>query len=177
VADDPTTRRLFFALGPTETQRRATARPTADVAAHAGGRKIPAENFHITLIFLGSVPQDRVDEAVRAACEVVARPFELILDRIESWRRAGVLCLTAQAPAELDVLRSRLGARLSERQFTLEEGPFQPHVTLVRRLPRSVPGAAFDSIAWQVDEFVLVESKTNARGSQYEVVRRWLLGP
>jgi RNA 2',3'-cyclic 3'-phosphodiesterase len=169
------TRRLFFALWPTDAQRRAIERATADVAERAGGRKIPAENFHITLIFLGSVPQDRFDDVVSAATEVVARPFEVILDRLESWRRSGVLCLIAQAPAELEALRSRLVASLSARQFTLEEGPFQPHVTLVRRLPRSAPGEAFGPIRWQVDEFVLVESTAGPQGSHYEVLQRWLL--
>jgi 2'-5' RNA ligase len=175
VTAEAASRRLFFALWPSEALRRAIEQATGAGAMRAGGRKIPAENFHITLIFLGSVPDHRLHEVVDAASAVVAPPFELKLDRLESWRRSGVLCLTAQSPSQLASLRIQLRASLAERQFQLEEGPFQPHVTLVRRWAHSAPPVAIEPIRWAIDEFVLVQSQAGPHGSQYEVLHRWPL--
>ena len=54
--------------------------------------------------------------------------------------------------------------------------PFKPHVTLMRKalvVRRERPLVA---VAWRVDDFALVESKTTPDGAHYQVLTRWRLG-
>ena len=63
---------------------------------------MPAENFHVTLAFVGSVPESRVAkvEAVghQVAAEVARTPVRLTMDAIEYWKKAKVVCATAGVP-------------------------------------------------------------------------------
>jgi len=56
-AVSPATRRLFFALWPDEATREQLAHITRKAVRGSGGRPIPVENLHSTLVFLGSVPE------------------------------------------------------------------------------------------------------------------------
>ncbi|MGH8519928.1 MAG: 2'-5' RNA ligase family protein, partial [Gammaproteobacteria bacterium] len=51
---DAPTQRLFFALWPSEEARSSLAEVTASLHVRRA-KPVPAENLHITLLFLGSV--------------------------------------------------------------------------------------------------------------------------
>lgn len=53
-------RRLFFALWADEAMRQAMAQATRKAASASGGHPVPAENLHVTLAFLGPVPERRL---------------------------------------------------------------------------------------------------------------------
>ncbi len=59
--------RLFFALWPDPPTRTALAM-LVDGLPLVGGRRVPAENLHLTLAFLGNV-----DEGAAAAARVALR--------------------------------------------------------------------------------------------------------
>jgi len=71
-------------------------------AAHAflsssGGRITAESNLHVTLAFLGSVAERRVEEVVAIARRVAAAggatpPLQFSFERLEYWKRAQVLC-------------------------------------------------------------------------------------
>ena len=169
------TRRLFFALWPTEAVRAQLA---AAVQQHAAlGRAIAARNLHVTVFFLGAVAAERVFHVLDAAKLTFGVMFSVHLDRVEFWRRSSLICLTAQrAPPQLLALVERLRAGLRERGFELREpATFRPHVTLVRDVARGPTGAGVASVQWPVDSFALVESKVGQRGSEYTVLEQWKL--
>jgi 2'-5' RNA ligase len=56
------TQRLFFALWPSAEEQRALAQAAHKAARYSGGRATPEEKLHLTLVFLGSVPQRRLPE-------------------------------------------------------------------------------------------------------------------
>ncbi|HYL02781.1 MAG TPA: 2'-5' RNA ligase family protein, partial [Steroidobacteraceae bacterium] len=56
------TRRLFFALWPDAAQRTVLAHAVRKAVRNCGGRPVPAESLHVTLAFLGSVPESRMAE-------------------------------------------------------------------------------------------------------------------
>ncbi|MFL6602951.1 MAG: 2'-5' RNA ligase family protein [Steroidobacteraceae bacterium] len=77
------------------------AAATQDVVLVCGGRPMPPENFHVTLAFVGSVPESSVAkvEAVgyQVAAEAERAPVQITMDAIEYWKKAKVVCATAQA--------------------------------------------------------------------------------
>lgn len=168
-------RRLFFALWPTDAVR---ARLAAEVATRAAlGRPIAARNLHVTAVFLGAVPAERIDLVSAAAKLTHAGKFLLHLDRVEFWRRSQLLCLIAeQTPSQLLSLVDGLRAGLRQREFELREHEtFRPHVTLVRDVARAPAALEVVSLQWPVESFALVESKVGQRGSEYTVLEEWPL--
>lgn len=169
-------RRLFFALWPSD-EFRAQIEATALPAVRAsGGRPIPPRNFHVTLLFLGEIPAEKFPAIQQAGASLARGPaFQLEFDGIESWGRR-VLCLTSSTPpaAAID-LAERLRASLRSQLKQLDERPYSPHITLARDLPRACPLQKVETLLQQVNDYALVESVRDAGGSHYSVLERWPL--
>ena len=166
--------RLFFALEPSEDALRALADCAARVARETGGRPMPADKIHLTLAFLGEVPEVRIPEAEGAAEASGGPPFTLVLDRLGAFRRAGIAWAGASQPdPALLRLQGTLAAHLGARGFTLEPRPFSPHVTLARKVDKTLRDLPFEAVAWRVTDFALVRS--NLVSGKYETLRRWAL--
>jgi RNA 2',3'-cyclic 3'-phosphodiesterase len=198
MAPREATRRLFFALWPDEAMRRAMADATCEAARASGGRPVPAANLHVTLAFLGAVPERQLpalaeaaagSAAVPAAAGAAARgePLELAFDHLELWRAAQLLCAAPAAPPmPCAALAGRLQARLAERGFAPDlkssgpvgpgtTRPFRPHVTLARKVQRPLRAMEMDPVSWRFADFVLVDSKTLPEGPVYSVLERFPL--
>jgi 2'-5' RNA ligase len=188
--------RLFVALEPPEPVRRRLAAMQAEMRRAAGAaagevRWVAPEGIHLTLQFLGAVPEDRVP-AVRAA--VAAAAAESCALRLEvrgaggfpSARRPRVVWAGLAGDLEpLARLATGLGRRLEPLGYTQEERAFSPHLTLGRaREARGAPGlaAAMATAAeregppWRASEVCLVESHLSPAGARHEVVARFALG-
>lgn len=141
------------------------------------GRAIPARNLHVTLAFLGEVPDARLPSVKACAAAVgTTHPFDLQFDRIEIWGRAHVLCLTTQCvPEPLLKLFERLRFNLLSEQFEVRHEEYRPHVTLARDVRRRTSEEPIEPIRWRVQDFVLVQSQRGAAGSEYAVLERWSL--
>ena len=171
-----TAHRLFFALWPADELRAQIERDTRTYVTQAGGRAIPPANFHVTLVFLGEVTDAQMEAARSAADGVAASKFRLTLNRIESWTESDVLVFSGECPPPaLGALVDRLRISLLQHEFKLQRQTFKPHVTLVRKLPRRLPKQPAPALQWPLDEFVLVESRALAAGSEYTVIGRWPL--
>jgi RNA 2',3'-cyclic 3'-phosphodiesterase len=181
-------RRLFFALWPSDEFRDQLVAATHALARDSGGRVIPPENLHVTLLFLGQVAQARFAAIQQAGDACANSPaFELSFDRAETWRRSNLLCLTTSAtPAEATELAAKLQHSLRSETLGRSEHEFRPHITLARDLPRglantsAIPGGrrrpdSVQPLGMKVNDFVLVESRPGPSGSQYLVIARWPL--
>lgn len=169
-------RRLFFALWPSDAVREEIHSKTRRFVTD--GRAIPAANFHITVLFLGEIPQTRLEGIRRAGARAsaTAEGFEVSLDQVESFARSKVLCLTAAAtPPALAALAEQLRFNLLAQQVNLQDQPLRPHVTLARSFSRPHPASGAPLIRWRVDELALVESERGRAGSSYAVIDRWPL--
>src|SRR6185437_8750463 len=146
-------RRLFFALWPDEAMRHAMVLATHEVTRACGGRAVPTENLHVTLAFLGSVPERRLAQLGEIALAIAGAPrsvgahsagspLELTFDHLEYWRAARLLCaLPVEPPSRIADLARRLQSQLAASGIApdLESSwsvgvdasrPFRPHVTL-----------------------------------------------
>jgi len=189
--------RLFAALDPPDPLRRRLARWQADVrrsaGRHADGvRWTPADRLHVTLKFLGAVPEERLDP-VRDAMAVAAagsRPLRLEVrgaGGFPSSRRPRVVWLGLSGDVGgLAELAGDLERRLAPLGFPVEARPLTPHVTIGRsRDGRGAPGlggaiagvAADDGIPWRAGELSLFRSHLSPEGSRHEVLARFPLGP
>jgi 2'-5' RNA ligase len=165
------TRRLFVALWPADELRRDIEHETRHAARHSGGRVIPAHNLHITLAFLGSVPEARVASARECVAATEIEPFDLIVGTLSWWERPQLLCLEPSAGVErLIELAGRLGRALRRSGFPVEQRPFRPHVTLARDVRREHFVKPIRQLQWQVRQIELIESQTLPTGSSYTIL-------
>ncbi|MHC8320780.1 RNA 2',3'-cyclic phosphodiesterase [Pseudomonas sp. GB2N2] len=169
-------KRLFFALNCPPEQRKAIAQWRAALQLR-NGRPVPAENFHLTLLFLGAVGVAQIAEICAAAAKVRVPgvPLRIALDRLDVWRRAGALVLAAeQAPPEL--LRLVYALEQAMLPFGFEDAPkeFRPHLTLMRDYGAPVPESATPpEFFLRADRFVLFESHKG----HYRALAEWPLVP
>jgi 2'-5' RNA ligase len=197
VDPDRATRRLFVALEPTDAVRRRIRAARAELRRAAGRaeaevRWVDPGNVHLTLQFLGAVPEKRVAEVAGAMAEAarsVPGPLSLEVRGAGGFpnaRRPRVIWLgvAGDLPA-LRALAAELGRRLAPLGFPPEERPFTAHLTLGRaREGRGNPGIAGalagareeEGTAWRAAELVLFESHLSPKGARYEAVARAPLG-
>jgi RNA 2',3'-cyclic 3'-phosphodiesterase len=173
------TRRLFFALWPDPAMRAAlSAGIDAAMRAVCGGRPVPLANLHVTLAFLGSVPEDSLAALLELARKLahVGEAITVTLDTIEHWRRAEILCAAASAmPARAEELSGALKSALAAAGFRPDLKPFRAHVTLARQVRRAPADLGMPAVTWSFEEFALIESRTLPQGSSYSLVASWAL--
>ncbi len=183
--------RLFFGIGIPASHRARVAqiqsllrRDLQDV------RWIPSENLHVTLRFLGDMPDEGLPELCSAAtdaCEATPA-FAIRLRGAGEFPSRGrpraVWIGVEEVGGGLHALTERLDASLlpglGERRR-----PFQPHLTLgrPRRGFRGDITAALDGLgdvdlgAVEVDHVHLYESRLSPEGARYEIVSSFPLQP
>lgn len=124
--------RLFVALDlPPELKHR--------LALLAGGipgaKWVPAENYHLTLRFIGEVENWRAQEVDDALAQIRARPFELALKGAGTFEKAGrvqALWVGAERNDGLAFLQAKVETALQRIGLAAEKKRFAPHVTLAR---------------------------------------------
>jgi 2'-5' RNA ligase len=141
------------------------------------GKRLRADQLHITLAFLGNVDEVMAQCAREAAQQANAAPFSLKLDRLGFFARPRVVWLApATVPAPLQALYQRLNQNLaSQCQFEPDRRPFRPHMTLIRKCRKPPPREALAPVDWPVADFALVASETLPEGARYRVLTRWPL--
>ncbi len=138
------------------------------------GKPIPPDRLHVSLVFLGGLP----DHIVQIACEAVMgmrmQPFDVSFDRAVSFRgkpgsRPFVL-VGDEGTSPLQSFRQMLGDALTRSGLKRRANAnFTPHVTLLYDA-RNAEEYPIEPISWTVDELVLVRSQNGHRH-----VARWPL--
>ena len=147
-------------------------------------RWVPAKNIHITLKFLGDVSHENVDvltQMLRA--EAGSCPtFDLSIGQLGSFpnsKRARVLFIGVQAPAELDALHRGIESATTRLGYESDSRPFSPHLTIGRvrdhisafdqqRIRKTLDATKIDSLGTaRVDSVQLYKSELKPGGSVY----------
>ncbi|HHQ41639.1 MAG TPA: RNA 2',3'-cyclic phosphodiesterase [Chromatiales bacterium] len=167
--------RLFFALWPEPAVQEALTRLGRRLV-RKGGRRLPPEAVHLTLVFLGWVDPATRACLERGAGEVSVPPFELVIDRAGAFPRARVVWVgpgvTPQPLARLEAALREAAARCG---LETDTRPFVPHVTLARKAAPVPGGPLPEPVRWPVADFALVRAHLRPGGAEYEVLRRWPL--
>ena len=100
-----------------------------------GARWVPAENYHITLRFIGEVPAHRAEEIDLALAALRGRAFVLQLAGLGTFTKSGrvtAVWAAAERSAALDHLAAKIETALQRAGLEPERRRFVPHVTLAR---------------------------------------------
>ena len=174
AVSEPAHRRLFLALWPEAPVRARLDASFAATAAGAGGRAVVAANLHVTLEFLGAVPEHRVAELEMLGARTRLPDGDLVLDTLEWWPRPALLVAGSSAPSQpLIDLQGQLRRQLAMQGFRVDARAFRPHLTLARRVAAVPDIAAVSPVRWPIRELALVESLPFAGGSRYAPLARW----
>lgn len=174
--------RLFVAIQLSDETRTALDRAQTELRKRCTDvRFLPLEQLHVTMKFLGEVPEADVpvvtEVAERAA--QATRPFEMSLD--------GCGCFPARGPVRivwaglvektgvLCDLAESLEAALEPLGFARERRTFSPHITIGRvradrsgdRLRRSVDTCRMQTVSQSVSSAVLMSSTLSPEGASY----------
>jgi len=154
------------------------------------GRPVPAEDWHLTLAFLGDVPDgtlERLDEGLRG----LATPAFAIRVRgidIFGGRRPSVLYAGVARDEPLIRLRGKVRTAVRVAGAELPRERFRPHVTLARfparmtmletqRIAGVLEGwGDLDAGTVPVRHFSLYRSRLGPGGPVYEVLAEYPLG-
>lgn len=169
--------RLFFAC-PVPTDVGAyLLKQIAPFSVCCGGFLTNVDDLHLTLSFLGNLPRERIEAALRAGASLGARPsFVLSLDRQGRFAHSDVVWMGSRnVPADLFCLRSDLNEALAAEGFASLERDFLPHVSLLRHGKISMPLPEMAHVSWKDDRFALFESEPAASGRRYAVLGEWML--
>jgi RNA 2',3'-cyclic 3'-phosphodiesterase len=172
--------RLFIALWPENDARETLLHAAQAVLTATRGRLVTAENLHVTLVFVGSVGESRVQELSAAIATVAALPhrlpIELVFEHLEHWKKARVLCATTtQTPSCVSALAATLKERLVATGFSPDLKPFRAHVTLARKVAHPTTDRPLHKVLWRFTAIALVSSHTGPSGASYSVLERWTL--
>jgi 2'-5' RNA ligase len=174
--------RAFFCLPLPSVVREQIARAASSLRKEVSvaATWVAAENYHVTLRFLGeidpmdTVPLERLTERISERID----PFLLSLNRLGAFpsaERARVLWVGGESPEAFVHLARDLNGGLAELGFDVERKPAVAHVTIARL--KSLPPVGLATlladkgrIARQqvtAERIVLMESRLGPRGATY----------
>ncbi len=167
--------RLFVAIDVPEDQRLAL-QALYDESLPA--RWTPLEQLHLTLRFIGDVPDATAALLEQTLATIQADAFSLRLrgfDVFPSRRKPRVLFAALQAPPALFALQQDIEDAVVSLNLAPEDKPFHPHVTVARlknARPQAVRGFLrthqdFALPPFTAEAFHLYESQLAPSGSVY----------
>lgn len=161
--------RCFLAAWPDAVARGACAALTDALRPHAAhGRVMRPDNLHLTLAFIGELPEARAAEVAAACAALCVEPCAWQLDAVGFFVRPRVLWAGGPLTAGLAAIATQARALLERLQVGYDRKPFVPHVTLLRDVRRyDGPGAIAPPIPWPVREVALYRSGRDAGGARY----------
>jgi 2'-5' RNA ligase len=163
-----------------------------DVAAAAFGilpeipalRRVRPDLMHVTLAFLGTVEDGRLDDVIAAAADAAAgRPaFRVSLDSLGRFPPGGEPTVAwlgiGQGANEMTTLAASVHRALTARSLPFDAKPFRPHVTLgrvrenadrgeVRAVAAALARGRVPQLDFTADAMRVVESHLSSKGPRY----------
>ncbi len=154
-------------------------------------RWVKVENIHLTMIFLGSVNEDAIDE-IKEKVHLVVNRFSTIRTRLNGvgvfphWRKPRVIWVGLNGEIEtLSNLRDQLQSELKVLGLREEKRPFRPHLTIGRFKGRVDRDEELKSILdrhhdiasnlHHLNELILFKSDLKPDGPVYTRMATWPL--
>lgn len=179
--------RLFVGVRPSEEARRALAAFIAEARTIWPEAKwVPPENVHLTLAFLGEMPEMEVSPLSASIDGATAglEPFPAALGsfgRFPKGGKARVLWVGIEEGAkELEQVARAVWAGVAP-WYTPEDRPFAAHLTVARfkdpcRVDEQLVPALVRTGPWMVDRVELISSKLMRPAPAYKTVHSARLG-
>lgn len=169
--------RLFFALWPDADLAGQIHKAISKPLAHCDGKRVPLNNYHITLVFYGSADAEQRACLEQAADKLAGQSFQIELSQLGYWPKPRVIWLApTELPGALHQLQSDLSQVLVDNcGYQAETRHYHPHLTLTRKSRQGPETRQIEAIEWPVKQFALVQSITRPEGAEYKVLKQWPL--
>ena len=181
--------RLFIAIDPPEEARQVLAETINELEKSIpnGVRWVQPHRIHLTVKFLGNVSNSALDD-ILAAIEQASNDFQngnfnlnlFGLGLFPNRSRPRVLWAGVQGDLDsLEKLHHEVDSAVSRLGFSLDQGPYKPHLTLGRPrngVPQQRLSLIGDTISnwpslrpviWPVDSVHLIQSVSEAGRVEY----------
>ena len=173
--------RLFVALVIPSTIRKTLAALIESLrAVSPQTRWVRPENLHVTLKFIGEVPEAKL-AAIRSELSNVHSDHPVLIDFrglgfFPSEKYPRVFWAGIEASPNLKTLAGDVDLAMEKLGIRREQTPFSPHLTLARfeppRLPEKLRTAIHETAArdfgsLHTNKFHLIESKLKPSGAEY----------
>lgn len=165
--------RVFAAVPLPPELREALAEDLTGLAIP--GRLVPAENWHLTIRFLGTVETTTFERFLSRLDLEDESQFRIRLGRIGAFpnpRRATVVWIGVEEGATELVHLAEIAEEAAQvAGVEAEERPFHPHLTISRVRPPSNVGELTDhrvDLSWRCDRVVVYRSHLGRGGARYE---------
>ena len=171
--DRPATRRLFFAIYPDAATRQTLADAAQPIITE--GKPSPADNLHLTLVFIGMTDAAYEDCLAEQASQVTTpAPFSIEINHIAHFHRARILWLgPSHPPPELTSLRDKLVTAIQPCGYEAETRPWTPHITAARKFRKQISGELEKPVVIRADSFSLMQSVSDSGGVRYFELERF----
>jgi 2'-5' RNA ligase len=140
--------------------------------------------MHVTLAFLGAVPDERLDDVVGAVRDAVAghRPFSVSLATLGRFPPRGAPTVAwlgiGQGATEIAALAESVRRSLAAWSLPFDTKPFRPHLTLarvrehadrdeVRAIAAAIERGRVGALYFTTDAVSVVESVLSTKGPRY----------
>lgn len=173
--------RIFVAIPLSPAAAAALASVVPDLPSL---RRVGADLLHVTLAFVGRIPEERVGEVIDAcALAAVSEPaFRIALDALGTFPEGGrarvVWAGTGPAERRIEHLGAAVRSALDRRAIPFDLRPLRPHVTVGRvresatraeaaAIARAVRSIAPPPVSSPADAIHVMESVLSPRGARY----------
>ena len=168
-------RRLFLACWPDQSMQELLYDIAERLQIKHGGRRTERENIHLTLVFLGMVPQQKEQQLRQQLRLLDIKQFDLELDQTGSFTHCRINWIGPSiVPQGLQELHSVLNRISHELGFHTEERRYRPHISLLRN-SHSETGRTIKPVQWKVNRYCLIESRQKRNGVEYKVIEEFPL--
>ena len=179
--------RVFIAVDIPEEIRKRLATVQEELRSiSASARWVPSESIHLTLRFIGEIPDKRRVDIDHALEGLTWKPFPVKVRGIGFFpgTRSPRVCWAGLESATMEGLANEIDTRLERAGFDRERRAFRAHVTLARAKNRpleralvtaSTPFTNADFGTFTADRCYLYESVLKAGGSVYTKLKEFRL--
>ena len=170
--------RLFFALD-INSQDKAKIAQWRSYYLSLPFKAINADNFHITLAFLGNIDAHQQQALTLAATQLSAnisiKKNALLLDHCGLFKKPQVLYLgISQPPLWLTTLAKRLSQQAQHLNVFQEQRSYCPHLSLYRKAKYCADNIN-STLTINIKSFSLYQSSSTHEGIRYQALQTWAL--
>ncbi|MCF4009326.1 RNA 2',3'-cyclic phosphodiesterase [Rheinheimera sp. UJ63] len=162
-------KRLFFALQFSPAQQQAILTYQQQlIAQYPDARIVTADNFHLTLFFLGQVDGEQEPFLLSAAKTIAPIDITLTFDKLGYFAKPKIAYLAPSViPEPLLQLQQQITQLCQQQGFEVQHPEFKPHITLLRKVDHEGLLPACLPLELKIDRFALFHSTQIAGQLRY----------
>jgi RNA 2',3'-cyclic 3'-phosphodiesterase len=181
--------RVFIAIELPDQIRSGLAELESDLKPVTNSaRWVAPESIHVTLKFIGEIPEQRLPAIDSALVGLSWKPFTVTVRGIGFFpgNRSPRVFWAGLEAASMEGLAERIDVRMEQLGFEKEKRAFRPHLTLARAREMRIHGslvAASEKYAnhnfgsFTADRYNLFQSTLKPTGAVYNKLKEYLLEP